>query len=152
MTAKVLLPVSVAAFLSFLSPASCFQAQPPEARATQSQERTAGPQSTPRPREPLTPRKSALRILYAGYPDSPRGRDFVSFLTPFFHEVKAVNVLEFNEKAATGYSVIMIDNHRWSLPDPVRPRLSQAYSRPTMTIGVPGSWLCGDLRLKTGYS
>jgi len=117
-------------------------------------ETEGGARSSTRAHEPLAPAKSALRILYAGYPDSPRGRDFVSFLTPFFQEVKAVNVLEFDEKATTGYSVVIIDNDRYSPQsrEPPRPKLSEAYAHATITIGVPGSCLCGDLRLKTGYS
>ena len=53
--------------------------------------------------------KISLRILYAGMPGTARQKDFVSFLTRHFAEVKSVDVASFKEEQATGSDVVILD-------------------------------------------
>jgi hypothetical protein len=109
--------------------------------------------SLPAAQLPLLKEKLNLSILYAGYIESTRAKDFLTFLSRFFREVKAMSVLEFKEQDATGYDVVIIDNKLYSNEsrNELKPRLSQSYSRPTITLGVTGAFLGDALKLKTGY-
>jgi hypothetical protein len=93
---------------------------------------------------------SKLRILYAGQPGSDRERDFVAFLKKHFEEVQTGNLQTFKEADTQGFDVTLLD---WNVNDfkGPRPRLSEAFSRPIITLGVPGGLICSRWRLKTGY-
>ena len=98
-----------------------------------------------------------LKILYAGRPDSARGKDFVRFLMQYFDVVRTGNLATFQESDTQGFDVTLLD---WDadVNDVMRdfqgpkPVLSESFSRPLITFGVPGSWLCSHWRLKTGFA
>jgi hypothetical protein len=98
-----------------------------------------------------------LKILYAGRPGSDREKDFVRFLTQYFDVVRTGNLATFQESDTQGFDVTLLD---WDadVNDVMRdfqgpkPVLSESFSRPLITFGVPGSWLCSHWRLKTGYA
>jgi len=100
--------------------------------------------------EPATPAKIAIRILYAGHPGSAREKDFVEFLVKNFTQVQTGDLATFNDKSADGFDVAILDYDGAPFKAP-RPTLSQNYARATVTIGVPGALIGGQLRLKTGY-
>lgn len=100
--------------------------------------------------------KSPLRILYAGMPDRSRQKDFVSFLSQHFEEVKTVDVLSFEEGQAEGSDVVILDKDgiQWGGRggDPLyNLALSEEYSRVTIAVGIPGSFLYDRMKLKPGY-
>ena len=94
--------------------------------------------------------KINLRILYVGKPDSSREKDFVEFLAGHFSEVETGNLAEFSEGQADGFDVVIFDWEGRGFDAP-RPRLSQQYTRPTVTVGVAGAGICNSLGLKSGY-
>jgi hypothetical protein len=97
------------------------------------------------------PGKIALRILYVGVPGSEREKDFLFFLKTHFQEAASADIGKFSEDQANNFDVILFD-YEGDAFKAKRLRLSQAYKRATVTIGVYGSLMCGDLRLKTGYT
>ena len=94
--------------------------------------------------------KIGLRILYAGHPGSEREKDFVDFLSAYFTEVKTVDLKEFKEDNTAGFDVTILDYDGDGFKAP-RLKLSESYSRATVTVGVTGALICGNLKLKTGY-
>ena len=98
-----------------------------------------------------------LKILYAGRPDSAREKDFARFLTEYFDVVRTGHLGTFKESDTQGFDVTLLD---WDadVNDVMRdfqgpkPVLSESFSRPLITLGVPGTWLCSHWRLKTGYA
>jgi hypothetical protein len=94
--------------------------------------------------------KIDLRILYAGQPGSDREREFLGFLREHFVEVGEADLREFGESQAKGFGVVILDWDGKDLRAP-RPKLSQSYARATVTVGVPGAMICGNLNLKSGY-
>jgi len=95
--------------------------------------------------------KIALKILYVGIPGSERERDFLSFLKKHFQEAASADIGKFSEDQANNFDVILFD-YEGDAFKAKRLHLSQEYKRATVTIGVYGSLMCGDLRLKTGYT
>ena len=103
------------------------------------------------------PWNRSLKILYAGRPDSAREKDFVRFLTQYFDVVQTGNLATFQESDTQSFDVTLLD---WDadVNDVMRdfqgpkPVLSESFSRPLITFGVPGSWLCSHWRLKTGFA
>jgi hypothetical protein len=93
---------------------------------------------------------SKLRLLYAGQPGSDREKDFVGFLRKYFETVQTGNLQTFQEADTQGFDVTLLD---WSVNEfkGPRPRLSETFSRPLITLGVPGGLICSQWRLKTGY-
>jgi hypothetical protein len=91
-----------------------------------------------------------LRILYVGHPDSDRQKDFVQFLGQHFSTVKTGDLRAFKEKDTDGFDVTLLDWDRNDLQGP-RPTVSESFSRPVITIGVPGGLIGRQWRLKTGY-
>ena len=100
--------------------------------------------------------KISLRILYAGMPGTARQKDFVSFLSTHFVEVKSVDFSSFREEQANESDVVILDkdgiqwankggNPLWDI------RLSKDYSRATLALGIPGAFLYDRMRLKPGY-
>ena len=97
-----------------------------------------------------------LKILYAGRPGSDREKDFVRFLTEYFDVVRTGNLQTFRESDTQGFDVTLLDwdwngndSNDFQGPKPVLP---ESFSRPLITLGVPGTWLCSQWRLKTSYT
>ena len=102
-------------------------------------------------------KKISLRILYAGMPGTARQKDFVSFLSTHFTEVKSVDVMSFNEEQAKNSDVVILDKDgiQWGTRggNPLYEiiRLHKNYSRATLALGIPGAFLYDRMRLKPGY-
>lgn len=99
-------------------------------------------------------RKIDLRILYAGHPGSEREADFLAFLGQNFRQVKAMDLAAVTGKE-DDFDVVVFDHDGDYFSDSKikapQVRLPQGYSRPTLTVGVPGAMICGQMRLKTRY-
>jgi hypothetical protein len=94
--------------------------------------------------------KSKLRILYAGRPGSDRETDFVGFLKKYFDVVQTGDLRTFKEADTQGFDVTLLDWDTNEFKGP-RPQISESFSRPLITLGVPGALICSHWRLKTGY-
>lgn len=94
--------------------------------------------------------KVDLKILYAGHPGSEREEAMVTFLREHIAEVQTCDLKGFREEQAEGFSVTVMDYDGDGFKAP-RPSLSQSYSRPLMTVGVAGAFICGNLSLKMDY-
>jgi len=94
--------------------------------------------------------KIALRILYAGLLDTDRAKDFVDFLTTYFQQVETTDYNTFTGNHTADFDVAIIDHDGADTRAP-RLRISRQYARATVTVGVPGAFLCSNLSLKTGY-
>jgi len=111
------------------------------------------PQETQQAAEPQkidTSGKIGLRILYAGLPKTARAKDFVNFLKRHFQQVETTDYNTFTGSHTTDFDVAIIDHDGADTRAP-RLRLSRQYARATVTVGVPGAFLCSGLSLKTGY-
>ena len=97
-----------------------------------------------------TSEKIDLRILYAGLPNTDRAKDFVDFLTRHFQQVETTDYNTFTGSHTADFDVAIIDHNGVGFRTPV-PNISRQYSRATVTVGVPGAFLCSRLSLKTGY-
>jgi hypothetical protein len=93
---------------------------------------------------------SKLHILYAGRPGSDREKDFVAFLKKYFEVVQTGNLQTFKEADTEGFDVTLLD-WDWNATNGPRPRMSESFSRPLITLGVPGGFICSRGQLKTGY-
>jgi len=91
-----------------------------------------------------------LKVLYAGRPGSDREKDFVAFLKEHFDTVRTGNLQTFQETDTQGFDVTLLDWDANEFKGP-RPRLSESFSRPMITLGVPGGLIASQWRLKTGY-
>ena len=91
-----------------------------------------------------------LRILYAGHPGSDREKDFIQFLGQHFSIVKTADLKAFKEKDTEGFDVTILDYDGDGFKAP-RPTISPAFSRPLVTMGVPGGLMSSGWGLKTGY-
>jgi hypothetical protein len=94
--------------------------------------------------------KIALRILYAGLPNTERAKDFVDFLSSHFQHVETTDYKTFTGRQAADFDVAIVDYDGTSTKAP-HLRISPQYTRATVTIGAAGAFLCSDLSLKTGY-
>jgi hypothetical protein len=94
--------------------------------------------------------KIGLRILYAGLPNTDRAKDFVDFLTRHFQQVETTDYNTFTGSHTSDFDVAIIDHDGADTRAP-RLRISRQYARATVTVGVPGAFLCSNLSLKTGY-
>jgi hypothetical protein len=99
---------------------------------------------------PAAAEMSKLRILYAGHPGSDREKDFVGFLKKYFDVVQTGNLETFKEADTQGFDVTLLD-WDWNEFKTPRPMVSPKFSRPLVTLGVPGGLMCDRWRLKTGY-
>jgi hypothetical protein len=91
-----------------------------------------------------------LKILYAGRPGSDREKDFVGFLRKYFDVVRTGNLETFQEADTQGFDVTLLD-WDWNESEGPRPKISESFARPIITLGVPGGMICNEWRLKTGY-
>jgi hypothetical protein len=94
--------------------------------------------------------KIKLRILCTTSPKVGRTDDFVTFLNKHFIKVARTDYKSFQEEQAKDFDVVIID-YGMERPGTPVPQLSPAYSRATVTMGVPGSMVCRRLNLKPGY-
>jgi hypothetical protein len=92
----------------------------------------------------------SLKILYAGQPGSDREKDFVGFLKKYFDVVQTGNLETFKEADTQGFDVTLLDWDSGQINGP-KPKVSESFSRPVVTLGVPGGLICRQWRLKTGY-
>jgi len=97
-----------------------------------------------------TSEKTGLRILYAGLPNTDRAKDFVEFLTKHFEQVETTDYNTFTEDQTADFDVTILDYDGVEFRAP-RPNISRQYARATVTMGVPGAFICSSLSLKTGY-
>ena len=95
-------------------------------------------------------KKIGLRILYAGHPGTEREKDYVEFLSAYFTEVKTADLKTFKEGNTDGFDVTILDYDGDGFKAP-RMKLPESYARATVTVGVTGALICGNLNLKTGY-
>jgi hypothetical protein len=100
--------------------------------------------------------KISLRILYAGMPGTARQKDYVSFLSRHFVEVKSVDVSSFTQEQASESDVVILDKDgiQWANRggNPLSDlRLPKSYSRATLALGIPGAFLYDRMGLKPGY-
>jgi len=94
--------------------------------------------------------KIGLRILYAGLPNTDRAKDFLDFLARHFQQVETTDYNTFTGSHTADFDVAIVD-HDGAYNSAPRLRISRQYARATVTVGVPGAFLCSNLSLKTGY-
>jgi hypothetical protein len=91
-----------------------------------------------------------LRVFYAGHPGTSREADFAEFLQKHVVKVGKGDLAKFSGKQADGFDVVILDYDGDGFGSP-RPPLPRSYARPTITVGVTGAQIGGNLGLKTGY-
>ncbi len=132
----------------------CRKEQPPTETQQQTTEQTTPPQETvaePQAETQLAAsEKIPLKVLYVGLADTERQQDFVDFLGKHFEHVATADYNNFQESQTEDCDVAIFDKDgiEWR---PLNIKVSDRYSRATMTIGVPGAFWCDRRRLKTGY-
>ena len=94
--------------------------------------------------------KQNLRILYVSNPGSDRAKDFEDFLKKHFATVKTDDLKAFRETDSNSFDVTILDYDGDGFKAP-RPQISPDFSRPVVTVGVTGAFICDQLSLKTGY-
>lgn len=92
--------------------------------------------------------KIDMKLLYAGHPGSDREQDFARFLKLRFVEVRTCDLATISEEVAGSADVVILDYDQTKHP---RPRFSNDYGVPTVTMGVAGAHIGSTNRLKTGY-
>jgi hypothetical protein len=134
---------------------ACRKKESPQARdETQNDSVKSVRQS--QPPQKTTDDKISLRILYVRLPDTERQKDFVSFLSGNFTEVKTAGLDTFTEEQTRDSDVIILDKDgiQWGSRggSPLSDlKVSAQYSRPTLSLGIPGAFWTDGMRLKTGY-
>jgi UDP-N-acetylmuramyl pentapeptide synthase len=96
------------------------------------------------------PKKLPLRILYAGISNTDRAKDFVDFLKTYFQQVETTDYNTFTGSYPSDFDVAIIDHDGADTRAP-RVNINRQYARATVTVGVPGAFICSNLSLKTGY-
>ena len=94
--------------------------------------------------------KIPLCILYAGMQNTDRAKDFVDFLKTYFQQVETTDYKTFTGSHDADFDVAIIDYDGADTRAP-RININRQYSRATVTMGVPGAFICSGLSLKTGY-
>ena len=119
-------------------------------------------QSPPPPKEPTattpattqTPTATAgtigMSIYYAGHPGSEREKDFVDFLNKHFTKIETGDLAAFDGSQSEGFDVTILDYDGDGFKSP-RPRIAHTFTKPVMTMGVTGAFICGQRSLKTDY-
>jgi hypothetical protein len=100
--------------------------------------------------EEQTQLNRGLKILYAGRPGADREKEFVGFLKKYFDVVRTGNLETFKEADTRGFDVTLLDWDTNEFKGP-KPAISDSFSRPIVTLGVPGGLISLRWRLKTGY-
>ncbi len=127
---------------------------PPDQDETQNDLAKSATQS--QARQKTTDDEIPLRILYVGPPNTDRQKDFVSFLSKNFKEAKTADLYTFKEEQTKDSDVVILDKDgiQWGSRGgkPLRDlKVSNQYSRPTLSLGIPGAFWTDRMRLKTGY-
>jgi hypothetical protein len=91
-----------------------------------------------------------LKILYVGQQGNTRYNDFVAFLKANFETVNTVDIKTFDEKQTKDSDVVILDSDGTKAALSIK--LSKDYSKPTISMGIPGAHWNDEMRLKTGYS
>jgi hypothetical protein len=94
--------------------------------------------------------KQALRILFAGHPGSAQEKEFAQFLSKHFAHVATTDLKGYREDQSDDFDVTILAYDGDGFKSP-RPSLSRDFSRPLLTVGVTGAFICGNLGLKTNY-
>ncbi len=94
--------------------------------------------------------KLDINILYAGLPETDRAKDFMGFLGKYFKAVTFTDFNAFDENKTAGYDIVILDHDGEAFRAKL-PKISKKYSRATITMGVPGAFICSRLSLKTSY-
>jgi len=134
---------------------SCKKKQsPPDQDETQNDLAKSATQS--QAQQNTTDDKIPLRILYVGLSNTDRQKDFVSFLSKNFTEVKTADLYTFKEEQTKDSDVVILDKDgiQWGSRGgkPLRDlKVSDQYSRSTISLGIPGAFWTDRMRLKTGY-
>jgi hypothetical protein len=98
--------------------------------------------------------KADLKVLYAGNVDSPRAKDFTSFLEQHFVKVTPVDLGKLRDADAQGHDVVLLDwtsiyprdkdgkvtqnDQSPGISMPPAVQLSRDFDRPTVLIGAAG--------------
>jgi len=133
----------------------CKKKESPQAPETARDESVQSAAQTQAP-QTVAEGKIPLKILYVGLPDTERQKDFVSFLSENFTEVKTAGLDTFTEEQTKNSDVVILDKDGiqwadrggsplWDL------KVSAQYTRPTLTLGIPGAFWATRKGLKTGY-
>lgn len=146
----VFLPVVLTFFfaLTTLILVGCKRKEKPEDTQQAVESRQTG--QAPDSQKTDTSGKINLRILYADLPKTARAKDFVKFLKKHFQQVETTDYNTFKGSHTADFDVAIIDHDGADTRAP-RVRISRQYTRATVTVGVPGAFLCSNLSLKTGY-
>lgn len=114
------------------------------------------------PQEPAA-EKIALRVLYAGQPESPREKEFVELLGRHFEKVGTIHLKSASTDAAKDWDVVVLDwvsiyardekgemvrGKGLTMP-PVK--LDAKFSRATVMIGATGGQVGGARKLKLDW-
>ncbi len=111
--------------------------------------------------------KANLSVLYAGNVDSPRARDFTSFLGQHFVKVTAVDLGKLRDADARGHDVVILDwtsiyprdkdgklaegDQAPAVSMPPTVQLSRDFDRPTILIGAAGGQFSQGRDLKINW-
>ena len=100
--------------------------------------------------------KTPLKILYVGLSDTERAKDFTTFLSKHFANVTCADLYTFKEEQTQGGDVVILDKDgiQWGSEggSPLSElKVSRAYTKPTVSLGIPGAFWTSRMDLKTGY-
>jgi hypothetical protein len=147
----VLLALAICLFFTLTISSGCKKKEQSEEARQDIPAEEITPTSTPEQVVQIGPSgKIDLRILYAGLPDTDRAKDFVDFLSKHFKQVETTDYNTFTGNEAADFDVAIIDHNGVAFRSP-QPKISPQYNRATVTMGVPGAFICSRLSLKTGY-
>ncbi len=117
------------------------------------------PQAPPAPNDaavelfPLGPHR-ALKVLYAGVPDTPRFAAFSAFLAAHFDGFAAQDVTKLDAAAAAPFDVVVCDGKRLYPMDAQSPSIDQAecqlgpdFGKPVVMLGAMGGSVQGHTKL-----
>jgi hypothetical protein len=94
--------------------------------------------------------KIDISIYYAGHPKTKREKDFVALLSHCFTQVETGDLADYNGSQSEGFDVTILDYDGDGFESP-RPRIPRDFSKPVVTMGVTGAFICGQLNLKMDY-
>lgn len=142
--------------LAFVFTLSACKKKQPQLAQDETQNALAKSDTKSQAQQETTNEVIPLRILYVGLPNTDRQKDFISFLSKNFTEVKTADLYTFKEQQAKDSDVIILDKDGIQGGSrggkPLRDlRVSSQYSRPTISLGIPGAFWTDRMRLKTGY-